>query len=176
MKEAVLAGLLFCSSSISATRPFAQLPTPIAGEDDRKWALRSGLQPEEIRKLRKLTGVEDPADGYIDNLDSHSFRSRNHIFVATAGGNGHCLDLYVFARRGGGFQKVWAVEEKGYCRESPKNPESHATSGGKIIVKIPVYNYQKQVDRGTVFYTYAWNGRTYNYVGKKIVNAARALK
>ena len=174
MRALILAGLLFSGVSISEHPLLGQSNQSVApGDDDRTWAIKSGLTPQEIRKLRRLVGVENEADGYIDNLDSKTFKTRNHILVVTAGGNGHCLDLYVFTRIGTDFRKAWAAEEKGYCRESPKNPEGYATRDGKIVVKIPVYDSTRQVERATGFYTYAWNGRTYKYVGKKTVSTHR---
>ena len=171
MRKLILAGLLFFSLSIFGHRLFGQSNKgAVTNDSDRTWALKSGLTLEEIHRLRKLVGVENEADGYIDSIDSKTFKSRHHILVVTAGGNGHCLDLYVFAHRGAEFRRAWAAEEKGYCRESPKNPESFATADGKIVVKIPVYDYNRQANRAVDFYTYTWNGRTYKYVGKKTVN------
>ncbi|HEV8482246.1 MAG TPA: hypothetical protein VGV87_01700 [Blastocatellia bacterium] len=121
-------------------------------DEDSKWARKSGLTQEEIRKLRKLTGVEgDRAAGYIDSIDTHSLSSHNQILLVTAGGNGHCLNLYVFARAAGGFRSIWAAEEKGYCRESPDSPEAYVTPSGRIVVKIPVYDNRKQLTKEQIF-------------------------
>jgi hypothetical protein len=60
----------------------------------------------------------------------------------------------------------------GYCRESSYNPEAYVKSG-RIVVRIPVFDYQRGVPKATDFYTYAWNGRSYQYVGSSSVKMRR---
>ena len=74
-RELIPAGLLFSRLNISGHGLLAQSNQGVANNDeDRKWALKSGLTATDIRKLRKLAGVENEADGYIDKLDSKTLQ------------------------------------------------------------------------------------------------------
>jgi hypothetical protein len=145
-------------------------------KEDREWARKSGLSAAAVRKLRLLAQVPDDSDTLIDSLDVKSLHSRNQILLVTTSGNGHCLDLYVFERRRTGYRLIWSATEMpsgaGYCRESPYNPEAYARAG-KIVVKIPVFDYQRGVPKATDFYTYAWSGKSYRYVGRRSVKARK---
>jgi hypothetical protein len=143
-------------------------------EEDRVWAQRAGLTPEIVRKLRLRADVPDEEETYIDSLDAKGLRARNQIFLVTAAGNGHCLELFVFARRGSSVRKVWSVSEMpggaGFCRASPRNPEAFVTRDGRIRVKIDYANYEALLANvETEYFTYAWNGRTYKLVSHRKV-------
>jgi hypothetical protein len=109
-------------------------------------------------------------NAYIDNLDTETLRARDHILLITASGNGHCLQLTVFARERDDFRLVWSVtgtpSGAGFCRESPINPQAYATPDGKLVVKVPVFDYSKGAAKATDFYTYIWNGKAYEFAGK----------
>jgi hypothetical protein len=139
-------------------------------EEDRVWASRTGLMPEQVRELRLMADAPDDMNAYIDNLDTETLRARNHILLVTASGNGHCLQLAVFEREGDDFELIWSVtgtpDGAGFCRESPNNPEAYATPDGKLVVKVPVFDYSKGAAKATDFYTYIWNGKAYEFAGK----------
>lgn len=146
-------------------------------KEDREWARKSSLPAAAVRKLRLLAGVPDDSDTLIDSLDAKTLRSRNQILFVTTSGNGHCLDLYVFERRRDGYRLIWSATEMpggaGYCRESPYNPEAYARSG-KLVVKIPVFDYRRGVPKVTDFYTYVWNGKSYRYAGMRSAKVHRS--
>lgn len=140
-------------------------------EEDRVWADRTGLIPEQVRQLRLMADVPDDEAAYIVNLDTENLKTRNHILLVTAGGNGHCLELVVLERKGDGFQRMWSVAGTpggaGFCRESPTNPEAYATTNGEIVIKIPVFDYNKGTGKATDLYTYVWNGKSYEFTASK---------
>jgi len=145
-------------------------------KEDREWARKTGLSAKSVRKLRLLADVPDDSDTLIDSLDAKSLRSRNQILLVTTSGNGHCLDLYVFERRKD-CRLVWSATEMpsgaGHCRESPYNPEVFVWAG-RIVVKIPVFDYRRGVPKATDFYTYAWNGRSYRYAARRSVKVGKS--
>lgn len=141
-------------------------------EEDRVWAGRTDLTPEQVRHLRLMSDVSDDEAAYIDNLDTQNLKKLNHVLLVTASGNGHCLELTVFVRKGDDFQRVWSTEETpsgaGFCRESPKNPEAFASADGRIVVNVPVFDYNKGTTKSADIYVYAWNGKTYDFIGKNV--------
>ena len=141
-------------------------------KEDREWARKSGLRVADIRKLRLLANTPDDSDTLVDSLDAKSLRFRNQILLVTTSGNGHCLDLYVFKRGIKTFRLIWSAtgmpSGAGYCRESSNDPEAYVRSG-RIVVKIPVFDYRRAVPEATYFYTYNWNGKTYRYGGSRSV-------
>ena len=140
-------------------------------KEDREWARKSGLRTTDVRKLRLLANTPDDSDTLVDNLDAKSLRSRNQILLVTTSGNGHCLDLYVFERGIKTFRLIWSATGMpggaGYCRESSNDPEAYVRSG-RIVVKIPVFDYRRAVPKATHFYTYNWNGKSYRYRGSRV--------
>lgn len=141
-------------------------------EEDRLWADRTNLKPEQVRLLRLMSDVSDDEEEFIDNLDTQSLKKLNHVLLVTASGNGHCLNLIVFERKINEFQRVWSTNQTpsgaGFCRESPKNPEAFASADGDIAVKVPVFDYNKGIDKTANIYVYAWNGETYHSIDKKL--------
>lgn len=137
--------------------------------EDAVWARRTGLRQAEIRELRLGAGVADELADVIDLIDARSFRDRGHILVVTAGGNGHCLGLFVFRTEAGSLRQVWSAEGTpggaGFCRESPVNPSASISRGGKIAVRIPVYDYKAAREVGSRHYVYKWDGVAYRFVG-----------
>jgi hypothetical protein len=141
-------------------------------KEDRLWASRTGLTPEQVRELRLMADVPDDEAVYIDNLDTKTIQARNQVLMVTVGGNGHCLELVIFNREGDNFQRIWSVAETpsggGLCRESPIDPEAYATSDGRLLVKIPIFDWSKGATAGADIYTYSWNGKDYEFAGKSI--------
>ena len=141
-------------------------------KEDREWAHKSGLPIADILKLRLLADTSDDSDTLIDSLDAKSLRSRNQVLLVTTSGNGHCLDLYVFERGVKNYRLIWSAtgmpSGAGYCRESSNDPAAYVQSG-RIVVKIPVFDYRRGVPKATDFYTYIWNGRSYRYGGSRSV-------
>jgi hypothetical protein len=146
-------------------------------KEDREWARKSGLRGADIRKLRLLAGTPDDSDTLIDSIDAKSLRSRNQILLVTTSGNGHCLDLYVFGRGIKNYRLIWSAigmpSGAGYCRESSNDPAAYVRSG-RIVVKIPVFDYRRGAPKATDFYTYIWNGKSYRYVGRRSVKIRKA--
>ena len=162
-----LVGILVLSAKATAQDPYWIARHK---EDDKEWATRTGLKPETVRKLRLAIGVTDDDEAIIDEIDMKGLRARNHIFLADAGGNGHCLGLYVLARHRASFVKVWSAVDKGFCRQSPGNPHAYVTADGKIKVKIDIEDDKLMLaNKETLYVTYAWNGKTYKYRGDKKV-------
>lgn len=137
--------------------------------EDREWARKNGLSLSEARRLRLMAGVPDDSADYVDTVDASSLRRRGQVLVVSAGGNGHCLCLHVFSRRGGRLKRVWSAEGApdgaGFCRASPTNPSAYVNARKDIVVKIPVFDYKRRVNIGSDLYTFKWNGRTYRYGG-----------
>jgi hypothetical protein len=145
-------------------------------KEDREWARKIGLAASTVRKLRLLADVPDDSDALIDSNDAKRLRSRNQLLLVTASGNGHCLALYVFERRRTDYWLIWSATEMhngaGYCRESPYNPQAYVQSG-RIVVRVPVFDYQRGVPKATDFYTYVWNSGSYQYAGRHSVKVRR---
>ena len=143
-------------------------------EDDQTWAHRSGLSVTQVRRLRLVAGVTNDNNAFIDHLDVRGLRARNHILLVTAAGNGHCLELSVFQRRGSSFRRLWSVsgmqDGAGFCRGSPRNPEAYVTRDARIRVKIDYADYEALLANvETEYFTYVWNGRTYRLVSRRRV-------
>jgi len=144
-------------------------------KEDREWSRKTGLSAEAVRSLRLLADVPDDSDTLIDHIDARNLRARNQVLLVTTSGNGHCLDLYVFARRGKRHKLIWSATEmpsgSGYCRQSSHNPEAYVAGNGNIVVKIPAFDYKKLKPEPTDLYFYVWNGRTYKFAGNRAVSA-----
>jgi hypothetical protein len=158
--------LLFVASSIEGVAQYQEQDWVARHiKEDRQWAQKTGLSSAEVRKLRSLADVPDDSDTLIDSLIVKGLRARNHILLVTTSGNGHCLDLFVFLRKGDGLQRIWAESEMpdggGFCRASPYNPVAYVSRSGKIIVRIPVFDMIKRKPKATWFYAFVWNGKTY---------------
>jgi hypothetical protein len=165
--------LLFVAASIDAVAQYQEQDWAARhAKEDREWARKTGLSAAEVRDLRLLADVPDDSDTLIDNLIVKGLRARNHILLVTTSGNGHCLDLFVFLRKGNEFERVWAEGEMpdggGFCRASPYNPVAYVTRRGKIVVKVPVYDYSKGKPKAPYYYAFVWNGKTYKSVGGKV--------
>ena len=131
--------------------------------EDYLWSRKSGLSKSAIREMRLLADVTDDSSELIDFVDAKSLRHRKQVLLVTADGNGHCLALYVFERKKR-YERVWSSAQLpgggGYCRESPVNPKVYVKAG-KIVVTIPVFDYQQNVSKPDNLYVYKWNGKTY---------------
>ena len=161
--------LLWACSVVAVSQYKAQDHVVRHLKEDQEWARKTGLSSAAVRKLRLLTEVSDDSDTLIDKLDARSLRSRNQILLVTTSGNGNCLDLYIFKRGNSDYRLIWSATEMpggaGYCRASSYNPEASARAG-KIVVKIPVFDYRRGVPQASDFYTYVWDGKIYRYAAK----------
>lgn len=186
----VLAIIIGCNgehfkTAVTQEKPPVSVPSPTKSvaefkqavvarhrEEDRLWADRTNLTPEQVRHLRLMSDVPDDEEAYIDNLDTQNLKKLSHVLLVTASGNGHCLELIVFKRERDEFQHLWSTDETpngaGFCRESPRNPEAFASADGKIVVRVPVFDYNKGNTKSADIYIYAWNGKTYDFIGKNV--------
>jgi len=116
-----------------------------------------------VREMRMRAGVDDESNEHIDFVDAKSLAHRKQVLLVMAGGNGHCLGLFVFQNYAP-YDLVWSTEEvsggAGMCRESPLNPKA-LVSAGRVVVQIPVFDYQRNVSKGSNVYRFEWNGQTY---------------
>ncbi|CAN5407510.1 hypothetical protein BH20ACI2_BH20ACI2_14240 [soil metagenome] len=139
-------------------------------EDDRNWAVRTGLTSEQVRQLRVKADASEDMNVRIVDLDTQNLAARNHVLLVTAAGNGHCLELIIFGRKGDEFQRIWSVSEMpdgaGLCRDSPIDPKAYVAANQEIIVEIPVFDYIRNVSGATKLSKYEWNGRTYELAGQ----------
>src|SRR6476620_4085885 len=79
--------------------------------NDQEWARRTGLSPEEIRKLRLAAGIaDDEPENRLDKIDAKTLRHGGILFV-TASGSGHCLHVSVYLHHGRGFNEIWSASE-----------------------------------------------------------------
>lgn len=141
-------------------------------EEDRVWAERTSLTTEQVRQLRLAADVPDDEAASIVNLDTQNLKVHNHVLLVTAGGNGHCLELVIFNREGNEFRRIWSLGELpgargGICRESSLDPEAYATPDGKLVVKLPVFDYNSGTAKTTELYTYVWDGKSYEHTDDK---------
>jgi hypothetical protein len=113
--------------------------------------------------MRVLAGIDDESNEHVDLLDAKSLAQRNQVFLVTAGGNGHCLGLFVFEKHAP-HDIVWSTDKlsegAGICRESPINPKAFV-SAGRIVVHVPVFDYKRNVSKRSNAYVFEWNGKTY---------------
>jgi hypothetical protein len=182
MKRRVLLGCfvilligLLATPDVSAAQFQEQDYVARHSKEDREWARKTGLSAQAVRNLRLLADVPDDSDTLIDHIDARNLRARNQVLLVTTSGNGHCLELFVFARRGTRHKLIWSATEMpsgaGYCRQSSHNPEAYVTRSGSIVVKIPAFDYKKLKPEATDFYFYVWNGGVYKYAGNQAVSA-----
>jgi hypothetical protein len=132
-------------------------------QKDRIWAKKSGLPERMVRQMRVRAGVDDGSNEHIDLLDAKSLSHRKQVLLVTAGGNGHCLGLFVFQKHAP-YDMVWFTDGlsggAGICRESPINPKAFV-SAGRIVIQVPVFDYKRNVSKGSNVYVFEWNGKTY---------------
>jgi hypothetical protein len=111
--------------------------------NDQSWALRTGLSPKEIRKLRLAAGVaDDEPSNPVDTIDARTLPGERILFV-TAAGSGHCLDVTVFHHRGRSFEELWSAGETpdgtAFCHPSfCRYATTWATRKNQVIVVMPV--------------------------------------
>ena len=142
--------------------------------DDRSWAQRTGLSPQEIRQLRLADGIaDDEPSNPLDTIDARTL-PRKRILLVTAAGSGHCLTVNVFSPNGGRFQRLWSASEMpdgaGFCHPSVcRNAMAFASKGNRVEVAIPV-NLEGapmgMCDENIVL-TYEGKGKTYALVETK---------
>ena len=132
-------------------------------QEDQIWANKSGLPQRMVHQMRVRAGVDDESNEHVDFLDAKSLSHRKQVLLVTAGGNGHCLGLFVFQKHAP-YDMVWSTEGlsggAGICRESPINPKAFI-SAGRIVLQVPVFDYKRNVSKGPNVYVFEWNGKTY---------------
>jgi hypothetical protein len=138
---------------------------------------KTGLALETIERLWRITmGVDDGNfDDGIETVDAVSLHSRKQILFVTTGGNGHCLNLYVFGNSGNDSRALWELSglpnDAGICHEPTlPYPTAYARPTGDIVVQVPTaaaWVKRKEplgaypVSTALMFYTYRWTGVTY---------------
>ncbi len=135
------------------------------------------------RLWRAATGVDEEGSGAeIELVDVASLRSRGHLLFVSASGNGHCLDLYVFADTGKDDKPFWTLSELpggagGICHEQLLPYPAAYARAGDIVVQMPTGAAWVKRDRlgdypastALMVYTYRWNGSTYGLAKTKRV-------
>jgi hypothetical protein len=164
-----------CSSAVADQRDAARASHR---QERISWSNKTGLPLKTVDHLWNATigsGADDLFDNGIETVDAASLRNRKQVLFVTTGGNGHCLDLYVFGNSGNDENFLWTLSELpndggGICHEQMlPYPTASATLTGDIVVQVPtaaawvkregVGNYQ--VSTALMVYTYRWNGATY---------------
>jgi hypothetical protein len=150
------------------------------------WSNKTGLPIMTIERLWRTTMGSDTQASFgegIEMVDAASLRSRNQLLFVTAGGNGHCLNLYVFGNSGNDGKPLWELSKLpnggGICREQLlPYPTAYARPTGDIVVQVPTGAAWVKRERlgdypastALMVYTYRWNGVTYKLAtAKKIV-------
>lgn len=142
------------------------------------WSNKTGLPVEAIERLWRTTMGPDEDPFFVDGIeavDAASLRSRKQILFVTAGGNGHCLNLYVFGNSGNDSKPLWELsglpnDAGGICHEQMlPYPTAYAEPTGDLVVQVPTAaawvrrerlgNYP--VSTALMVYTYRWTGVTY---------------
>jgi hypothetical protein len=62
------------------------------------------------------------------------------------------------------LRQIWSANTSsgvGFCRESPSDPEAFASPEGDMIVRIPIYDYTRRLERSAKTYIFKWNRNTY---------------
>lgn len=142
------------------------------------WSNKTGLPVKIIERLWRTTMGSDDEASFVDGIemvDAASLRSRNHVLFVTTGGNGHCLDLYVFGNSGKDDKPLWKLsalpnDVGGICHEQMlPYPTAYARPTGDIVVQVPTGAAWVKRERlgdypvstALMVYTYRWNGSTY---------------
>jgi hypothetical protein len=163
---ALVIAFLFLPSSI-ATAQSTELARMHA-QDDATWATRSGLNADEIRKLRTLAGASDDSSDFIDSVDAKTLTPYQLVLFATASGTARCVNFWLFSKTDGDYGVFWKPEDGGedlnFCAD-PKcqTPVVHAKPNRDIEVDIPSTHKGKCVSGSYAFLK--WTGSTYSYKG-----------
>ncbi|HEX3156286.1 MAG TPA: hypothetical protein VHV32_16785 [Candidatus Angelobacter sp.] len=110
--------------------------------NDREWSAKTGLPPEDIRRLRLAAGIEDDEElNPIDWIDAKTL-GHERILLVTAAGSGHCLTVAVYQPHGRSFRKLWSEyampDGGGFCHPSLcRDAEARAAKKNRIIVSVP---------------------------------------
>ena len=136
--------------------------------EDLTWSRKTGLSPQEIRKLRLAVGIADdePSNPLLDIAAKTLPNER--IFLTTVSGNNHCLNVNVLNRHGKGFQKLWSAgampDGSGFCHPPLcRNVGALATSKNQVMIAVPVQLAGAPTgacDENVVL-TYRGKGKTY---------------
>jgi hypothetical protein len=110
--------------------------------NDREWSYKTGLPPEDIRRLRLAAGIKDDEElNPIDLIDGKTL-GHERILLVTAAGSGHCLTVAVYEPHGKGYREVWSASEMpegaGFCHPSLcRDAEARAEKKNRIVVSVP---------------------------------------
>ncbi len=145
--------------------------------DDLNWAQQTKMQVADFQKLRRAAGISDEQELVrIARVDSTTLPD-HRILLATASGNGHCLMVGVYDRRGKNFLERWSVQETpdggGFCREPLcRNPDTTATKKGTVVISIPFRDKAEAEDCDHIrVFTYSADGDTYQLANQQITQA-----
>jgi hypothetical protein len=136
--------------------------------NDREWSAKTGLPPEDIRRLRLAAGIEDDEElNPIDWIDAKTL-GHERILLVTAVGSGHCLTVAVYEPHGRSFRKLWSEyampDGGGFCHPSLcRDAEARAAKKNRIIVSVPAQTEGAQMgvcDLQTVL-TFQAAGKSY---------------
>jgi hypothetical protein len=170
--------IVFCFACVSASADERNAPRAWHRQAWVTWSNKTGLPVKTIERLWRTTMGSDAQDRFgegIEMVDAASLRSRHHLLFVTAGGNGHCLKLYVFGNSGNDDKPLWKLNELpdgsgGICHEQfSAYPTAYARPTGDIVVQVPTgVAWVKRETMGDypistalAVYTYRWNGVTY---------------
>src|ERR1043166_8571916 len=110
--------------------------------NDREWSYKTGLPPEDIRRLRLAAGIDDDEElNPIDWIDAKTL-GHERILLVTAAGSGHCLTVAVYEPHGRGFRKLWSEyampDGGGFCHPSLcRDARAWAAKKNQIMVSVP---------------------------------------
>jgi len=156
------------------------------------WSNRTGLPVETIGQLWwRAMGADagEISDAGIEVVDAASLRDRRQVLFVVAGGNGHCLSLYVIGNGGSDKKPLWELSQLphnagGICHgKMMPYPTAFAGPNGEIVVQVP--SGAAWVKRGQPLgdypvstamkvYRYRWNGKTYRLTASERVVTYRS--
>ena len=151
--------------------------------NDREWSQKTGLPPEDIRRLRLAADIkDDEPSNPIDSIDAKTL-GHERILLVTAAGSGHCLTVAVYQRHGRGFQQLWSSysmpDEAGYCHPSLcRDAAAWATKKNQVVVSVPVQREGAEMgicDEDIVL-TFQGTGKTYSLVKTDHLAAACTIE
>jgi hypothetical protein len=162
--------LLFSTGSL------AQDWKQVRRADESKWAKETGLDAGTIHKLwRQASRAANEKDdeSRIGDLDLQGLAERNQVLLVTYAGEKNCLILTVFRQYSAtAFSKQWSVDQtpdgQGFCDSFFGNASANVVKG-VIEVRLPQAPDASNGFANYVVYAYEWNGLTYRFTGKRMV-------
>jgi hypothetical protein len=139
--------------------------------NDREWSRRTGLPPEDVRKLRLAAEIaDDEPSNPINLIDSRTLSQQHILLVIAEGVSGQCLTVIVYERRGEGIGKLWSgmgmPDGSGFCGSTFCGRAAvHAEKRDRVIVSIPVPFEGSNICDERIVLTYQGKGSTYELSG-----------